>query len=196
MSSRFRRTVHRITGVGTFARTAVGVAIAYLPAILDLLGYLQAVQSASTSMLPWFKLVWVFLLSPYFAPGVLFVTCGWIVWRAWPVSSSSRQEFFIEMIENQIELAQTLLKRSADISLIEWKTWEEKTVLDMAQYLTLGSRHIALFRLAGELATYEYESGGEGIRSAISRQIRTLQELIDRIDQGVLQRELRATTDQ
>jgi hypothetical protein len=81
------------------------------------------------------------------------------------------------------------LAKQPKLDFIEWKTWEEKTVLDMSRFLPGPSRHFGLFREAGELTTNEYEKGDESNQVAIRRQIRMLSELIDRIDRGEIQKE-------
>jgi len=156
-----------------------------LPKIEAIVNGLKSVHA----LIPRLGVVVNFIISPYFAPTMVVAAVGLLLWRHWPASNpTTRAEFFIEMLEERIMLARALAK-NPKLDFIEWKTWEEKTVLDMSRFLPSPSRHFALFRKAGELTTNEYEKGGESTKAAIRRQIRMLGELIDRIDRGEIQKE-------
>ena len=169
---------------------------AWLRKTHDVVDQLQWWRDETVKAAPYFEpylaIVWTFILSPYFTLFLTLCAVGFLVWRAWPASSTTRAEFFIEMLEERIGVARALIKQT-NVSLMDWKTWEEKTVLDMDRFISqpIYSRYIQLFRLAGELTTLEYEKGEESHKRAIGRQIRMLNELIDRIDRGDFQKEAR-----
>jgi hypothetical protein len=184
MSWRVYRTVRRAASLADAVRTTILLAIGFLPKIEAVANGLKSVHA----LIPRIGVVVNFIISPYFAPTMVIAAVGLLLWKHWPASHATRAEFFIEMLEERITLARALAK-NPKLDFIEWKTWEEKTVLDMGQFLPSLSRHFGLFRKAGELTTNEYEKGDESTKVAIRRQIRMLSELIDRIDRGEIQKE-------
>jgi len=186
MSQRIYRTVRRAASLTDAVKTAILLAIGFLPKIKAVIDGLKSIRA----LIPRLGVVVNFIISPYFAPTMIVAAVGLLLWKHWPASNpTTRAEFFIEMLEERITLARTLAKKTK-LDFIERKTWEEKTVLDMSQFLPSPSRHFGLFRKAGELTTNEYERGDESNKVAIRRQIRMLDELIDRVDRGEIQKEL------
>jgi hypothetical protein len=159
--------------------------IGILPQINAVFNLLESIPA----MIPKLGLAIKFIISPYFAPTMIAIAIVLLFWRHWPVPLPSRAKFFIEMLEERIALARLLLKQPK-VGFTEWKAWEEKTVLDMARYLPSPSKHFKLFRQAGDLTTHEYEKGDPSNKVAIHRQVRMLNELIDRIDRGEIQKEV------
>jgi hypothetical protein len=189
MASRIRRAAARAITPRTALLLLAG----------PVLGALQRVREIVETVEWWHQkiMVWsphlafptALLLSPYF-PAVLTVAAvGVLFWRAWPVKLSARAQSFIELLEERISLGKKLLASRQSVTMIEWKTWEEQTILDLARCLTPHSHYLLLFRSTGNLTTHEYGLGEEGIKKAIGRQIRALREMIDETDEGKVQQE-------
>jgi hypothetical protein len=136
MSWRIYRTVRRAASLADAIRTAILLAIGFLPRINAVLEYLESARK----LMPRLGFVVGFIVSPYFAPTMVVAAVGLLLWKHWPGSNPTRAEFFIEMLEERIALARSLLKQPK-VDFIQWKTWEEKTILDMGQYLPIQSRH-------------------------------------------------------
>jgi hypothetical protein len=191
MSNPLSRTARRAIGQRKTVIAVLGVALAYAPKIQKVFDWLSWLEDDSVKIIPYLKIVWAFVLSPYFGPIITMVAVGVLFWRAWPQETSARAGFFIAMLEERIALARALV-RHPTISLMEWKTWEQQSILDIAKFLPLGSRHIRLFQAAGDLTMREQEEGEAAHKKAIDRQVRALNELIDRIDGGELRKEAAA----
>ncbi|MGO9602512.1 MAG: hypothetical protein ACLQAT_03750 [Candidatus Binataceae bacterium] len=189
MSFRIYRTLRRAITIRDAIIAAIAIVLSYVPRLLDAFDLLRRAKDDFVAMAPWLSILRPFVLSPYFPIAVIVLAFGILLWLHWPVPSSARAEAFIEMLEERIDLAQRLLKHTTNISMIESRTWEEQTVLDMAHYVQPESRYIALFREAGALTAHEYELGHEGIRRALIRQVRALRETIDHVDLGKVQEE-------
>ncbi len=188
MSNRFSRTARRAIGQRKTVIALLTIALANAPNIQQVFDWLSWLKDHSVKVVPYLKIVWAFILSPYFGPTITVVALAVLFWQLWPQETAARAGFFIAMLEERIALARALV-RHPTISLMEWKTWEQQTVLDIARFLPLGSRHMRLFQAAGQSTMREQEEGERAHKKAIDRQIRALSELIDRIDSGELRKE-------
>ena len=189
MSTRLSRTVRRAGQRKTIIALSI-IAFSYAPQIQQVFNWLSWLEGHSVKVVPYLKIAWAFVLSPYFGPTVTLVALVVLFWRLWPNETSARAEQFIAMLEERIALARTLVRRSR-VSFTDWKTWEEQTVIDIARFwgLDFGWRCIRLFRASGDLTMHEQEEGDPAHKKAIGRQIRVLNELIDRTDSGELRKE-------
>src|SRR5260370_4676316 len=178
MSNRLSRTVRRAIGQRKTVIAVITIALSYSPQIRQVFDWLSWLKLHSVKAVPYLKIVWLFILSPYFGPTITLVALSVLCWQMWPEETSARAGFFIEMLEEGIKLARALL-RHPTITFMEWKTWEEQTVIDIARFLGLESRRIRLFQAAGQLTIHEQEQGEPAHKKAIDREIRTLTELID-----------------
>jgi hypothetical protein len=187
------RPLYRATRRVATLRRAIfafgALVIGYLPKIPDVFKFLEWAKDNSVKAIPFLRAVWSFILSAYFAPALMVGTVLILFWQAWPVSTSARAESFIEMLEDRIKLGRALIKCSSDVTLFDWKTWEQKTFLDLTRFLGVGNELLDLFQSEGQFTTHEYEMGAEAPKRALRRQIRNLKELIDRTDQGKLRSE-------
>jgi hypothetical protein len=122
------------------------------------------------------------LLSPAFYAAVSLATTLYLIIKIGMQPSESRTESFIEIVEKWICSAKDLLIQP-QLTMIEIETWKQKTALDLAALVGHGSV-LATFRQAGQLLGSEYEAGESGLRAVLKREIRFLQEMIDRADRG------------
>lgn len=189
MSWRIYRAARRIATLRRILLTVAATVIGYLPYIPDVFKFLEWARDNSVKAVPTLRIVWIFILSPYFAPVLMVGTVTILFWKAWPVSTSARAESFIEMLEDRIKLGQALIKSSSALTMVDWKTWEQKTFLDLTRFLGVRNELLDLFQSEGQFTTHEYEMGAEAPKRALRRQIRNLKELIDRTDQGKLRSE-------
>jgi hypothetical protein len=189
MPWRIYRTLRRAITIRDAIVALGALLLAYAPKILNAFKLVDWAEHNSVTMRPWLHVLSVCILSPYFPVVVMVFVVGMLLWLHWPVPYSARAEFFVEMLEQRIALAHAILKQTTNISLLEWKTWEQRTLLDMDNYLNDRSRYSALFGNAGILTTFEHEAGHEGIRLAFKRQVRALKAIIDATDQGKVQAE-------
>lgn len=185
----WRRLYRSVCRTATFAdavKTLFLIALALVTHIDKVIKTLESVRD----MLPSVGVVITFILSPYFVPTIGLVALTLLIRRNWGAPNPAYIEDFIEMVEQKIRAGKAMLKRQPSVTLIEWKTWEQKTALDLAAFLD-GNLvwYLGWFRRAGNLTTDEYESKDDGHKRAIKRQIRMLRELIDRADRGVLRKQ-------
>jgi hypothetical protein len=156
------------------------IVIGYLPQILKFIGF-ERMLSVMHIAAP----VLAVLLSPLFPLVIVALAIVVLFWRAWPTDTSMDSEFFIEMLEQQIKLGRAIL-RQRHIDQMGWRTWVEKTTIDMSRYLPVECPAVQSFRYAGDPMTFEFDQGELWYRNGLDRQIRKLNELIDQTDSGEL----------
>jgi hypothetical protein len=110
---------------------------------------------------------------------------GYIVIKIGMRPIDARTESLIETAERLLA-SRRQLERSKSLTLAQLRNWQAKATLDLRQFLWDGSAAIDAFKRQGRLLPTEYEMNETATYRALKRQIRSLEELIDRADRPQL----------